>query len=142
MERRTDPTVEDLKNPTFNAIWNVIKHWDIRRTPDSHEEHLYSYATGTDVMKIMNVLRDSATIKLLEKTVRGILYIKNCPFCESKPSISFVDYGEGAERHWMQDAGMYSNGWIIECPNSGCLFQRIRPMAFIHEVVEGWNNRK
>lgn len=48
-----EPTEEDLKSPLFNAIWNAIKGWDIRRTANA----LYANATGTDVMRIMAAVR-------------------------------------------------------------------------------------
>jgi hypothetical protein len=48
-----EPSDSDLKNPEFNAIWNVIKHWDIQRKQGAG----YAGATGTDVMSILTSLR-------------------------------------------------------------------------------------
>lgn len=48
-----DPTEKDLNSPEFNAIWNVIKEWDIQRNKYAG----YAGATGTDVMAILNALR-------------------------------------------------------------------------------------
>lgn len=47
-----EPSEEDLKRPEFNAIWNVIKNWDIQRKKGAG----YAGATGTDVMSILNAL--------------------------------------------------------------------------------------
>ena len=48
-----EPTKKDLKSPEFNAVWNVIKHWDIERKAGEG----YAGATGTDVMAILVALR-------------------------------------------------------------------------------------
>lgn len=48
-----EPTIEDQSDPLFNAIWNVIKKWDISPNNDG----IYSGATGTDVMAILVPLR-------------------------------------------------------------------------------------
>lgn len=52
----TEPTEDDIYSPEFNAIWQAIKDWDIQRTPGEYE--LIAGATGTDVMTILNALRD------------------------------------------------------------------------------------
>ena len=52
-----EPTQQDLQDPLFEAIWQAIKDWDIRRSV-ANEEPLYSGATGTDVMKILSPVRD------------------------------------------------------------------------------------
>jgi len=60
----TEPNSKDLIDPLFNAIWNVIKHWDIGKDypPDTEGEirhkggRLYSGATGTDVMTIIEAI--------------------------------------------------------------------------------------
>lgn len=49
----TEPTREDLQDPVFEAVWQAIKGWDLRRSPDE----LYSGATGTDVMTILEAIR-------------------------------------------------------------------------------------
>ena len=54
-----DPTAEDLENPTFNRIWDAIKHWDISRYNDG----LYSGPTGNDVMHIMNKIHEPPVLK-------------------------------------------------------------------------------
>ena len=56
-----EPTQKDLDSPTFNAIWDVIKHWDIRTKEDSG----YHGATGTNVMEIFNNLPLTKIIKEL-----------------------------------------------------------------------------
>ena len=48
-----EPTEEDLASPEFNAIWEVIKPWDIERKYGDG----YAEANGTDVMAILNVVR-------------------------------------------------------------------------------------
>jgi len=49
----TEPTPIDLASPEFNAIWDVVKKWDLERTPGDG----YHHGTGTDVMEILNALR-------------------------------------------------------------------------------------
>lgn len=51
-----EPTEQDLKDPLFEAIWQAIKEWDIRRS-GINEPPLYSGATGTDVMEIVQSIR-------------------------------------------------------------------------------------
>ena len=50
---RHDPTEADLADPVFNAIWSVIKKWDV----STENSGLYSGATGTDVMMILDAVR-------------------------------------------------------------------------------------
>lgn len=50
-----DPTPEMLDDPRFNAIWNVIKDWDIN-VPDVYAG--YCSATGNHVRKILDSLPD------------------------------------------------------------------------------------
>lgn len=49
-----DPTEEDLKNPQFEAIWQIIKTWDIKTSFDCG----YQGANGNDVMMILQSLRE------------------------------------------------------------------------------------
>jgi hypothetical protein len=54
VERMPTPTEEDLKDPEFNAIWDVIKSWDVNV---SKYYKGYSKTTGSHVMLILNALR-------------------------------------------------------------------------------------
>ena len=49
-----DPTPEDLKDETFNRIWNCIKTWDIS-VPEQYGG--YCGATGNHVVAIMNAIK-------------------------------------------------------------------------------------
>lgn len=49
----TDPVPEMITNPVFEAIWQVIKTWDIA-VPDAYSG--YCGATGTHVIAIMDAL--------------------------------------------------------------------------------------
>lgn len=53
-----DPTPEMLDDPTFNAIWNVIKTWDIN-VPAVYVG--YCGATGNHVRAILDALPKSPT---------------------------------------------------------------------------------
>lgn len=53
-----DPTPSDLKDPFFEAIWQAIKDWDIRRV--GQYSSAPSDATGTDVMIILTAVRECA----------------------------------------------------------------------------------
>lgn len=58
-----DPTQQDLDSPEFNAVWSVIRKWDLDRGDISTSERCnYENATGTDVMTILNAIREVATI--------------------------------------------------------------------------------
>jgi hypothetical protein len=50
------PTADDLLDPEFNAIWEVIKSWDVN-VPDAYDG--YCGANGSHVMIILNALRRS-----------------------------------------------------------------------------------
>lgn len=49
-----EPTAQDLIKPEFEAIWNAIKKWDLER----NEGEGYAGATGTDVMAILDSIKD------------------------------------------------------------------------------------
>lgn len=49
-----DPTPEELEDPQFNAIWNVIKTWDIN-VPEAYNG--YCGATGNHVVAILDALK-------------------------------------------------------------------------------------
>lgn len=51
-EQGSEPTIQQLTSPEFNAIWKAIKGWDIERSPGEG----YAGATGTDVVTILNAL--------------------------------------------------------------------------------------
>ncbi len=50
-----DPMPEQLDDPVFNAIWNVIKTWDV-----SAPDYYFGYcgANGSHVMLIVNALKE------------------------------------------------------------------------------------
>lgn len=54
-----DPTPEMLDDPQFNAIWNVIKSWDIN-VPGAYSG--YCGATGNHVRAIMDALEVAGLI--------------------------------------------------------------------------------
>ena len=50
-----NPTQEQLSDPTFEAIWNVIKTWDVN-VPEYYQGHCG--ANGSHVVLILNALKD------------------------------------------------------------------------------------
>ena len=58
-----DPKPEELGTPEFNAVWGVIKHWDIGTPQDITREgcQLYSSGTGNHVVAILDALKKSTT---------------------------------------------------------------------------------
>ena len=65
-----EPTKEDLESPMFNAVWNAIKKWDIQRVYGAG----YAGATGTDVMTILNALKNAPSPEarcLCKSGIRG-----------------------------------------------------------------------
>jgi len=63
--KNNEPTSVDLISPEFNVVWKAIKKWDIQRT----EGKGYAHATGTDVMIILNALKN-LTLKKNRKIIR------------------------------------------------------------------------
>ncbi len=53
-----DPTPEMMKSDEFNAIWNLIKTWDIG-IPEVDGEGLHTGATGNHVCAIINAINKS-----------------------------------------------------------------------------------
>jgi len=51
-----DPTPEMMKSLEFNAIWDLIKNWDIN-VPEVDGEGVYSGATGNHVRAIIDAIR-------------------------------------------------------------------------------------
>jgi hypothetical protein len=49
-----NPTKEELNSPQFEAIWNVIKHWDIN-VPDYYNG--YMSGNGSHVKLILDELK-------------------------------------------------------------------------------------
>ena len=49
-----NPTKEELNSPQFEAIWNVIKHWDIN-VPDYYNG--YCGGNGSHVKLILDELK-------------------------------------------------------------------------------------
>lgn len=49
-----DPTEEDLESPEFNAIWEVVKTWDVN-VPEYYGG--YCGANGSHVKLILNALQ-------------------------------------------------------------------------------------
>ena len=50
-----NPTFEQLSDPAFEAIWNVIKTWDVN-VPEYYQG--YCGANGSHVVLILNALKD------------------------------------------------------------------------------------
>lgn len=55
-KEKPNPTQEDLESKEFNAIWDVIKSWDIN-VPE-YDGHFYSGATGSHVKLILDALKN------------------------------------------------------------------------------------
>lgn len=51
-----DPTPEELDDPIFNKIWNIIKHWDIN-VPSEYNG--YMGACGNHVCAILDAIKDN-----------------------------------------------------------------------------------
>jgi hypothetical protein len=65
--RPPDPTPEMLETPEFNAVWNVIKGWDV-----DHGGGMRSGATGNDARAILDAL-DALEPKL--KPISGAEFV-------------------------------------------------------------------
>lgn len=51
-----DPTPEELASPVFEAIWQVIKSWDVS-APGSEESGMYTKAEGQHAARILRAIR-------------------------------------------------------------------------------------
>ena len=58
-EHLRDPLPEEIETPEFNAVWDLIKHWDIGLPQDITEDggQLYAHATGNCVVAILDALK-------------------------------------------------------------------------------------
>ncbi len=77
-KENNEPTKEDLESKEFNAVWEAIKKWDIGKLyPDEAKKtgRMYSSATGTDVMTILNALKNIQC----EHEADNILLLSNPP---------------------------------------------------------------
>lgn len=61
-----NPTDFDMNDPIFNAIWEVVKHWDIR-VPQYYNG--ITSGNGSHVMLILNEVR----IAMREKKIDDII---------------------------------------------------------------------
>jgi hypothetical protein len=64
-----NPTEKDLMNPVFNAIWGVIKNWDVN-VPTHY--HGYTGASGSHVMLILNGMREYFKANGLEVSIKKL----------------------------------------------------------------------
>ena len=62
-----DPSKEMMESPEFNAVWNLIKYWDIN-VPEIDGEGVYKGATGNHVRAILDAIKSSRP-----NTVRQII---------------------------------------------------------------------
>lgn len=54
----SNPTETDLSDPVFEAIWQVIKSWDVN-VPEHYSG--YMGATGNHVMLILKAVKEACT---------------------------------------------------------------------------------
>jgi len=56
-----DPKPQETETVEFEAVWNVIKNWDIGLPEDCGPEgtQLYAHGTGNHVMAILDALNES-----------------------------------------------------------------------------------
>lgn len=50
-----DPTTEELYSPPFNALWGIIKEWDIK----AGGREFYTYGQGNHVVALLDALHAS-----------------------------------------------------------------------------------
>lgn len=68
-----DPLPSDLERPEFDAVWRAIKGWDIGREPRPGRPRLYSGASGSEVMHILNALPTTTTADEVRENIRAYL---------------------------------------------------------------------
>ena len=81
-----DPSPKDLEDPLFNAIWNVLKKWDIELGIEAEMPYIgYTGATGNHVMAILEELRpvieanfDFPTSELGTRLLSPISFERDC----------------------------------------------------------------
>jgi len=64
-----DPLPYEVDLLEFNAVWNVIKNWDIGRPTAITKDgcQLYAGGNGTDVVTILDALRGAGIIEPLKQ---------------------------------------------------------------------------
>jgi len=67
MKKLPNPSNEDLNDPIFNSIWNIIKSWDIN-VPDYYKG--YMSGNGSHVKLILDEVR----INLRDSKINDILF--------------------------------------------------------------------
>ena len=80
---RPSPTVEDLEDPLFKCIFNVIKYWDInfRTSYDADFPGLHG-GNGSDVMAILNAIRADPDVILGPTSLDGVICSCRCGPCK------------------------------------------------------------
>ena len=69
-----NPTPKDLEDPIFNAIWHVIKKWDISteyiHDPFRGSIRNYTGGNGSHVMMILNEVRKELRNKNIDDLLK------------------------------------------------------------------------
>lgn len=70
MKKLRDPRYEEIDTPLFQAVWGVIKKWDISTGFDKDDmgNDLYSGATGNHVVAILDALKATCLEQLIKIT--------------------------------------------------------------------------
>jgi len=79
-----DPTQEMLDSPEFNAVWELIKTWEIH-APQVDIVGQYSAGTGNHVRAILDAIKNSRT-----NTVKEIVKKLQCTSLGSKTRIELI----------------------------------------------------
>lgn len=66
-----EPTKKQLSSPEFDAIWNVIKTWNIC-VPEVNGHGMYTSATGNHVRAILDVFPQPSREETAVRTLRTL----------------------------------------------------------------------
>ena len=79
---RPGPAPEDLEDPLFNAIFNVIKCWDINYRTSYQGEFTGAHGgNGSDVMAILEAIRKDPQVILGRTALEGDICYCVCDSC-------------------------------------------------------------
>lgn len=96
------PTEEDLKNPVFQAIWNVVKTWDVNV---AGRYTGYCGASGSHVKMILDGIKE-----MEEDKIKHFEVIANEAHCDGDLEQPHVD----ADKFLLQMLDEFGFGKIVE----------------------------
>lgn len=120
------PTLADVNTLEFSAVWNIIKKWNIDRSENiSFNKENYSGASGSDVMKILNALKEvkiQKRIKEQEDQIKNYLDSQDKQKKYNNAHKPIIEDPLKNNKHFWRDATLKTN-----CVNAYYNYDKIYP---------------